>query len=48
MNSRTVSTLVGIVVVIAGIYVTWKLLKAVGIALIAVGIILIAARVLRR
>jgi hypothetical protein len=48
MGSKTLSTLIGVVVVIAGIYITWKLIKAVGIALIVVGIILIAARVLRR
>jgi len=48
VGSKTLSTLIGVVVVIAGIYITWKLIKAVGIALIVVGIILIAARVLRR
>ncbi len=48
MGPRTVSTLIGVVIVVAGIYITWKLLKAVGIALIVVGIILIAARVWRR
>ena len=48
MGPRTVSTLVGAVIVVAGIYITWKLLKAVGIALIVVGIILIVARVWRR
>ena len=48
MGPRTVSTLVGAVIVVAGIYIAWKLLKAVGIALIVVGIILIVARVWRR
>jgi len=48
VGSKTLSTLIGVVVVIAGIYITWKLIKAVGIALIVVGIVLIAARVLRR
>ena len=48
MNSRTVSILIGVVVLIAGIYVAWKLLKALGFVLIVIGLILIVARVIRR
>ena len=35
-NSTLVSTLIGAVIVIAGIYVAWKLIKAVEFVLIAV------------
>ncbi len=49
MKSNTlISTLIGVVIVIAGIYVAWKLVKALGFVLIAVGVIFIAARVFRR
>lgn len=48
MNSKTVSILIGVVVLVAGIYVAWKLLKALGFVLIAAGIIVIAARLFRR
>jgi hypothetical protein len=47
-DSKTVSTLIGVVVLIAGVYIAWKLLKALGFVLIAVGLILIAARVFRK
>lgn len=47
-NSSLVSTLIGAVIIIAGIYVAWKLIKALGFVLIAVGVILIAVRVFRR
>lgn len=47
-DSKTVSTLIGVVVLIAGVYIAWKLLKALGFVLIAVGVILLAARVFRR
>ncbi len=48
MNSKAVSILIGLVVLVAGIYIAWKLVKALGFVLIAVGVILIAARFLRR
>ncbi len=46
MGSK-LSTLIGIVVVIVGIYLTWKLIKAVGVALIVIGLVLVATRALR-
>jgi len=48
MNSKTVSTLIGVIILLAGLYVAWKLIKAVGFVIIVVGIILIAARFFRR
>ncbi len=47
-DSKTVSTLIGVVVLIAGVYIAWKLIKALGFVLIALGVILLAARVFRR
>ena len=47
-GGKTVSTLIVAVVLIAGVYIAWKLLKALGFALIVVGIILIVARVFRK
>jgi len=44
-NSALVFTLIGAVIVIAGVYVAWKILKALGFLLIALGVILIVARV---
>lgn len=46
MGSK-LSTLIGIVVVIVGIYLTWKLIKAVGVVLIVIGLVLVATRALR-
>ena len=48
MNSRTVSVLIGLAVLIAGVYVALEVVEALGFVLIAVGVIVVAARFLRR
>jgi hypothetical protein len=48
MNKTIRDTLIAAVLLIAGVYIAWKLIKAVGYVIIAVAVILLLWRVFRR